>query len=551
MTATEKRAEAVRLMKSRAQKNSYTQGSNRIYFFGKPDGAAKGYSDCSQAVQKAIYRATNGVVNIGANTDAQVRNRAKGKVIEMNVGNYPTESLLLPGDAIYFKGNSSHIYDVGHVEMYTGPNECYGHGSGTGPTKKNLKKYCKSRAGNRGYLCAIRWILGDDAPTKLGDRLLQAGCVGDDVKELQNALISLDYQLPEYGADGDYGNETKAAVRAFETDKGLPADGIADIECINAIVNAAGITLGTVYVTGNSVNIRKEPSSASKVLGIAYKNDDFQRTGNDTEDWWGIVYNGTPAYITKKYTTANEPDEPTSPDTQIPEQDPSEQVPSVSTKPNSKAVIVDLSQHNNLTSAKIDWAKVAENVDLLILRCGVTRTETKPLGIGKDDDFAYAAQKCIENGIPFGTYYYGKVKTAAEARKEAQKAFEIASPFNPIFYAYDVEESRLTRAVVEAFYDELQKLGVSRTLIYISQALYRKMVINGGMDINSLVDDLPWIPRYGNNDGTYKSKYDPIYPFGIHQYTSVGSIPGIADKTLDVNRLSDAAKPLSWYQGKE
>ena len=59
MNATEKRAEAVRLMKSRAKLNTYTNGGDRKYFFGKPDNVPgnttqKGWSDCSSAVRKAI-----------------------------------------------------------------------------------------------------------------------------------------------------------------------------------------------------------------------------------------------------------------------------------------------------------------------------------------------------------------------------------------------------------------------------------------------------------------------------------------------------------------
>jgi hypothetical protein len=34
-----------------------------------------------------------------------------------------------PGDCIYWKGTSSHIWDVGHVEMYIGD----GNASGTAP----------------------------------------------------------------------------------------------------------------------------------------------------------------------------------------------------------------------------------------------------------------------------------------------------------------------------------------------------------------------------------------------------------------------------------
>lgn len=154
-------------MQSRLKKNRYTQGSKRVYFFGYPENrpgetGCKGYSDCSSAVMKAIEAASG--VKIGANTAAQIANRAKGLVVHETTGYYPDESCLLPGDCLYFKGNSAHPLDVGHVEMYTGANECMGHGSGTGPTKKNLKNYCRSRAtAKRRYFMAIRWIADDDA----------------------------------------------------------------------------------------------------------------------------------------------------------------------------------------------------------------------------------------------------------------------------------------------------------------------------------------------------------------------------------------------------
>ena len=167
--ASDLRADAVSYMKSRKKKNSYTQGANRIYFFGKPNNTPgnttqKGYSDCSAAVRAAIKAATG--IDIGSNTSAQINNRKKGIVVDETTGYYPDESKLLPGDCLYFKGNTSHPLDVGHVEMYTGPNECCGHGSGTGPTVKNLKTYCKSRANKKKrYFMAIRWIL-DDAETE-------------------------------------------------------------------------------------------------------------------------------------------------------------------------------------------------------------------------------------------------------------------------------------------------------------------------------------------------------------------------------------------------
>lgn len=169
-TANEKRALAVQHMLSRVGKNGYTQGSRRKYFFGYPDNrpgdtAQKGYSDCSAAVRAAILAASG--VDIGSNTSAQINNRARGMVVHSTDGCYPDESLLLPGDCLYFKGNTSHPLDVGHVEMYTGKNELCGHGSGAGPTRKKLNAYCKSRANSRKrYFMAIRWI-PDDAGEKM------------------------------------------------------------------------------------------------------------------------------------------------------------------------------------------------------------------------------------------------------------------------------------------------------------------------------------------------------------------------------------------------
>ena len=61
---------------------------------------------------------------------------------------------------------------------------------------------------------------GSDRPT------LRRGSKGDDVKDLQLRLHWKGYDLGSYGVDGDYGRATEAAVKAFQTDAGLKADGI-------------------------------------------------------------------------------------------------------------------------------------------------------------------------------------------------------------------------------------------------------------------------------------------------------------------------------------
>lgn len=161
MTSTEKRLEVVRLLKSREKKNKYTQ-ARPCYFLGKPEGANPGYADCSGTMQTVMKRAAE--IDIGGNTSAQIDRRGRGKVVEMASSGQlvPTEEKLKPGDLIYYKGNAAHSLSVGHVEMYIGGGRLMGHGSGTGPTSKNLTTYSKSRKGAKSYLCAIRWIPDDE-----------------------------------------------------------------------------------------------------------------------------------------------------------------------------------------------------------------------------------------------------------------------------------------------------------------------------------------------------------------------------------------------------
>lgn len=55
---------------------------------------------------------------------------------------------------------------------------------------------------------------------------LRKGDQGDAVKVLQRALMDSGYPLPTFGDDGDFGNETESAVKRYQGDRGLQADGI-------------------------------------------------------------------------------------------------------------------------------------------------------------------------------------------------------------------------------------------------------------------------------------------------------------------------------------
>lgn len=56
--------------------------------------------------------------------------------------------------------------------------------------------------------------------------VLSNGSKGDTVKALQILLIGYGFSCGSYGADGDFGGATKAAVVKYQTKNGLTADGI-------------------------------------------------------------------------------------------------------------------------------------------------------------------------------------------------------------------------------------------------------------------------------------------------------------------------------------
>lgn len=155
---------------------------------------------------------------------------------------------------------------------------------------------------------------------KLGDRELKKGCKGEDVAELQRDLMQLGYALPKYGADGDFGSETEKAVKAFQTDHHLTADGVMhsdDYTMLFAALDGQTIEPGTepptpappvqqVEITGGSVNVRTAPgTTGTRVLGTVHKGDRLPWQGQiaevDGRDWYLIEYKNQNGWVSSKY----------------------------------------------------------------------------------------------------------------------------------------------------------------------------------------------------------------------------------------------------------
>ena len=56
--------------------------------------------------------------------------------------------------------------------------------------------------------------------------IIRKGCTGPAVKDWQALLLAEGYKLPEYGIDGDFGDETDKATRKWQYDVRLEVDGV-------------------------------------------------------------------------------------------------------------------------------------------------------------------------------------------------------------------------------------------------------------------------------------------------------------------------------------
>ncbi len=91
----------------------------------------------------------------------------------------------------------------------------------------------------------------------------RAGDQGTDVAEIQKQLQSLGYDV---AADGDYGPATTEAVKAFQSTKGLEADGLVGASTYSALL---GKSMPAVTHSMNAMS-RTVVSDAMNYMGVPY-----------------------------------------------------------------------------------------------------------------------------------------------------------------------------------------------------------------------------------------------------------------------------------------
>lgn len=153
---------------------------------------------------------------------------------------------------------------------------------------------------------------------ELGERVLKKGDAGADVKDLQSDLISLGFDCGSYGADGEFGSATLAAVKAFQTANGLTADGIAGEKTLKKLeellkedgdlpeenteheLPAPSAPAGMVKVTGGSVWLWDgHPDMNGEKKLVVHKGDELPIL--DARGYIPVVHNGVVKWINSKY----------------------------------------------------------------------------------------------------------------------------------------------------------------------------------------------------------------------------------------------------------
>ena len=379
----------------------------------------------------------------------------------------------------------------------------------------------------------------------LGSRLLKVRSpltVGGDVKQLQEHLMDLGYELPGDGADGKYGKETAAAVQNFQSDCDLLADGEygelthaalmaaladredeepeeepaepqkpgAEIPGIPDIPENEEYPLPEVWVevvsNGGNVNVRTGPGSQYKRITSVRPGTMLKYIAVALNGWFAVEINDQAGWISGDYcvTVYKFP------------------------KGENKA-IPDISkwQHD------IDFDTLCKNVEFVIAR-GM-------YGTGKDGNIDHYAAEMQRTGIPFGMYQYSLAATPEEARAEAQ-AFYALNAHKPRFWVLDVEKSANNAESIAAWVSEMRALGAKKLGCYVANHRYDSYNFDS---VRGLFDFI-WIPSYGKDDGTKEGSTLPSRRCDLWQYTSRGSLPGIVP-FVDLNAVS-GCRPVEWFK---
>lgn len=177
------------------------------------------------------------------------------------------------------------------------------------------------------------------------------------------------------------------------------------------------------------------------------------------------------------------------------------------------------------TAVRFVWVKVSD---------GGSAYRKTVRGVTYRPDGQVAGARSV--GLPVGGYHYAQLAPSPEAQADLftaevhrlgalglPPALDLESPFVPGVAARDF---------AIAFLRRLKKNGFGRVAVYANTSMFAT-IRPDQWDIDGLVI---WAARYGPNNGV---RHEGLRPYGgradVHQYTSVGKVPGVGPEFVDLN----------------
>ena len=221
---------------------------------------------------------------------------------------------LRPGTAL-FKVNGSDRY---HIGLYVG-NDTVIEAKGT---QYGVVTSKVSHWHEWGELRGVDYS-GDSQASATVFTVLQNGSSGEAVKALQESLLRLGYSLPRYGADGKYGAETEAAVKAFQKAHNLTVDGKYG-ELTHTALTAALATAQedggvpdqpvedspaptqrkvVIVSAGGKVNIRKGHGTNYARISQVNPGKTYEYVATAANGWHAVVIGSQVGWVSGEYST--------------------------------------------------------------------------------------------------------------------------------------------------------------------------------------------------------------------------------------------------------
>ena len=157
--------------------------------------------------------------------------------------------------------------------------------------------------GSATYSLTDGFIL-DDVVKVSAASSLRRNATGSEVTKLQNNLIKLNY-MKSGSATGKYDAATESAVKKFQTDYNLTADGIAGTQTLNLISALVSGKVKVIAVKATLLNVRYTASTTGKLLTTVKSGQVFTVEGEASEGdgtkWYKIKTKYGSGYVCSDY----------------------------------------------------------------------------------------------------------------------------------------------------------------------------------------------------------------------------------------------------------